>query len=620
MCPECSAEYGDASFRRFHAQTLSCPKDGPVYRFLDSGLKEVSQGRDAVADATSAILSGSRIIVKGWGGMHIVCDPSRLSDMRAWYKRPYKPFALMCADLETVAEFAVLDGPGLKAVNSPARPIALLRKRDDPPAWAKEGLEMASPGLDSVGVYLPYAGIHHLLFRSLREHGPGLRWLVMTSANVPGEPMGLDLEDVAPLKADGYLVHDRRIVARCDDSVVIPDPIPPGVRRSAKGPSGMDAFIIRRSRGMVPIPLAISHERSVLGLGAERNMSTTLTSNGLAYATPYLGTSRVPSALDFASEATAHYRGLFASGKLEAVVVDKHPMYETTRWGRALAKEEGVPLFEVQHHHAHAISLMADAGMDRLTSLVLDGVGWGDDGTPWGAEVLDPGHTDYRRIGHLAPFGLPGGDSAVYHPERIAYWLTRESGHEMALPDAAAAEVLERTRRSSIMTSSMGRLLDALASISLGITWRSYDGEPAMRLEALLGRSKDPATSLYGSMIGADGVVDVRERWGTLISELFGEGAVRTPDPTVRATARTADLVAGLVLAVLDDLVEVGSGSAAGGCLGISGGVAYDLPIVKAFAASCGKRGIVPVLHSKVPCGDGGISIGQAVFGGHMLG
>jgi hydrogenase maturation protein HypF len=328
----------------------------------------------------------------------------------------------------------------------------------------------------------------------------------------------------------------------------------------------------------------------------------------------------VPSALDFAAEATAHYRSLFASGTLEAVVVDKHPAYETTKWGQALAKEEGVPLFEVQHHHAHAVSLMADVGMDRLTSVVLDGVGWGDDGTPWGAEVLDTGHTDYMRLGHLAPFGLPGGDSAVYHPERIAYWLTREAGHEMALPDAAAAEVLERTRRSTVMTSSMGRLLDALASISLGITWRSYDGEPAMRLEALLGRSKDPATSLYGSMIGADGVVDVRERWGALISGMFGEGAVRTPDPAVRATARTADLVAGFVCSVLDDLVEVGSGSAAGGYLGISGGVAYDLPIVKAFAASCGRRGIVPVLHSKVPCGDGGISIGQAVFGGHMLG
>jgi hydrogenase maturation protein HypF len=208
----------------------------------------------------------------------------------------------------------------------------------------------------------------------------------------------------------------------------------------------------------------------------------------------------------------------------------------------------------------------------------------------------------------------------VHHPERIAYWLTRDAGFDMELPGPEAALVLERTRHSSIMTSSMGRLLDALAAISLGITWRTYDGEPAMRLETLLDRSTVPAMSVFPSDIGPNGVVNLRDRWGVLLSELFGGKEITIPDPGSAPASRTADLVAGFVFSVLDDLVEVASGPASGGHIGISGGVAYDLPIVKAFAGSCKRRRLIPVLHSKVPPGDGGISIGQAVAGGYMLG
>lgn len=618
MCPECRAEYSGSDARRFHAQTLSCPRDGPVYRFLGRGLEPRSEGYEAIRDAATFIKDGGKVIVKGWGGMHIVCDPERLEDMRSWYARPYKPFAVMVADAEFASRICDLDRETLSCLVSPMRPIVLARKKADPPEWASKGLDLASPGLGSIGIYLPYAGVHHLLFKAFREVGAPHQWMLMTSANVPGEPMGLELPDVASLGADGYLVHDRAIASRCDDTVLIPNPIPASEHLSSPGPFGTRSFMIRRSRGIVPMPLPSSHDRKVIGMGAERNLTISLATGGRTYTTPYLGNSRVPSVLDQADRSLNMFRALFGPGRCDAVVIDRHPSYTTARLGREIALSEGVPLFEVQHHHAHAASLLLDAGIRQAGVIVLDGVGFGDDGTPWGAEVLEAEGPLCRRLGHLAPFGLPGGDSAVYHPERIAYWLCSEAGRDLNMGDPGTARSLDSLLARSIMTTSMGRLLDALSAIVLGVTWRSYDGEPAMRLESVLSRSRSPSRHLFESDIRGD-VIGITDRWAVLLEALYGEGEVILPSPKDGMKADVPDIVMGFVSSIVDDLVQVCVDGSSLPHVGISGGVAYDLPIVWTFVSSVRGRGRVPVLHSNVPPGDGGISMGQAEIGGLLL-
>ncbi|MBN1389029.1 MAG: carbamoyltransferase HypF [Candidatus Thermoplasmatota archaeon] len=623
LCGDCDREYSDLSFRRFHAQTLSCPVDGPSYRYLNAGGKVLSTGWASFMDCARSISDGKLLVVKGWGGMHIVSDPGRTRELREWYKRPFKPFAIMVKDIRTAGELAHVSDHEKDLLVSPARPIVLLRKRIDVPDIIKEKLDLLSPGLDNIGIYLPYSGIHHLLFKALEDIGSRIGWLVMTSANPPGEPMALELEDATKLKADGYFVHDRSIMARCDDTVLVPFPYDDRIL-SRTGPFGSRSLLIRKSRGMIPDPLDLPHERTLLGVGAERNVSVSISRTGRSFTSPYIGNSRHPSVLGFMEDSARRLMYLFGAEDIEAVVVDEHPRYNTRRWGSEFAEDRGIPLMEVQHHHAHAASLMVDAGIERSTTVVVDGVGYGDDGTPWGGEVIDTNMGSCRRVGHLEPFGLPGGDVSVHHPERIAYWLTREAGHHLELEDHGTMDMLDRTHDKAIRTTSLGRVLDALSSLMLGVTRRTYDGEPAMRVEALLSSSVSPINGPFrqdviGSTIGIVG------RWRTLIEEISRTSPSVIRPGFVAGYQKKADLAMGFVSSIIDDLVRtaVNEGNAYDEngvqLVGLSGGVSYNVPIVKRFVDSCSKLGAMPVLHSRVPPGDGGISVGQVYLGGLML-
>jgi hydrogenase maturation protein HypF len=622
-CKHCTEEYSDESERRFHAQTLSCPNDGPRYRFLDRDL--IQAPGDPFDSAAEKVLDGGIVAVKGWGGMHLVCDPQRLTRFREWYRRPYKPFALMARDISVAEEVAQVRDVERRALLSPARPIVLLRKRDPPPSWASEVMAQASPGLDSIGLYLPYAGVHHLLFKAISDAGSQLPWVLMTSGNPPGDPMALELNDITNLRADGYLVHDRPIAARCDDTVLVPNPLPAGSYTAGKAPFGLRTFPVRRSRGLVPDPLPMPHDRRVLSVGAERNVSVTVSKDGTSFTSQYIGNPSKPLVLEFARETAARMMELFGINGLEAIGADLHPRYITSRWAAELSERYGVPLIKVQHHHAHAASLLVDSGLDAMGAVVVDGVGFGDDGTPWGAEALSVDLGSCRRVGHLEPFGLPGGDSSVLHPERIAFWLTKASGCDMDLGSPEAERVLTAMMGRVEMTTSLGRLLDALSALMLGITWRSYDGEPAMRLEALLARSRKAERELFEAEVH-QGIVPVICRWKALLGEVqtAAGGTVR---PGVRMDpVRAADLCMGFVEAVVEDLVLIAGEGAPilkddgrGRPVGLSGGVAYDLPVVEAFHRACLMHGLVPVLHSRVPPGDGGISVGQAAIAGRRL-
>ncbi|RLF68940.1 MAG: carbamoyltransferase HypF [Thermoplasmata archaeon] len=617
MCSRCQGEYSDQGSRRFHAQTISCPDCGPRYRFLGSDLEVRAEGWDSFLECARSLKGGGRLIVKGWGGMHIICDPANLGSLREWYGRPYKPFALMARDLSFVESAAHLPDSARKALISPARPIVLLKKRDDAPGWVRSAMEMASPGLDSIGIYLPYSGIHHLLFRALGSVGADLPWIVMTSANPPGEPMALDVGEASKLGADGYLVHDRRISARCDDSVLVSDPFGDGVI-AREGPFSIRGFPVRKARGLVPDPLEVPHGRKILSFGAERNVTVTVTREGRAYTSPYVGNTRHPEVVDYTLDSAGRFMYLFGAGDVEAVACDLHPRYETVKIAREMADERSVPLIRIQHHRAHAASLMVGSAVEGMGVIVVDGVGYGDDGLSWGGEIFHASWEDIDRVGHLQYFGLPGGDASVYHPERIAHWLSMEAGSDLDIGDEKVRSILAASHSGAVMTSSMGRLLDALSALLLGVTWRSYDGEPAMRLESLLSRAREPEIELFSLPVrGRE--VDVVGRWRILLEELFVNGSPKIGDRS--GDRRSADLAMGMVRSIISDMVEVGMKGVDDneGKMGISGGVAYDIPILEAFVEEVKARGMTPVLHSRVPPGDGGISVGQAALAGRML-
>ncbi|MFW3146174.1 MAG: carbamoyltransferase HypF [Thermoplasmatota archaeon] len=624
-CGDCSAEYSDISFRRYHAQTLSCPGDGPDYRYLDTRLKEKSRGFEAFLDCARSVINEEFVIIKGWGGMHIVSHPDKLPGLREWYGRKFKPFAMMARDIETARELAFIDEEADKILRSPARPILLLEKNSEAPEWARKGLEHCSPGLGNVGIYLPYSGIHHLLFDALEEEGSDLRWLVMTSANKPGEPMGLELEHVKALGASGYLVHNRRIAARCDDSVLVHVGGIDGsvLRRSA--PFGIKALPIRKSRGLVPDPIPLKHRRAVLSLGAERNVSVSVSRKGRVFTSPYIGNSRHHSVLEYAGESLGRLRYLFGADSPEAVVSDMHPRYNTSRLAAETASELSVPHMKYQHHHAHAASLMVDADLEGLGCVVVDGVGYGTDGMPWGGESIVTSGLEWKRAGCLEAFGLPGGDGSVYHPERIAHWLTLGSGHEFSTGSNGTDTFLRASHERAVMTTSFGRILDALSSLMLGVTWRTYDGEPAIRLEALLSSSRSPHYELFGEG-PKDGMVPVISRWKVMIDHLEDRGVSELRPGVELESSQKADLAMGFTGALIDDLVQCivdadpeHKDPEGRSYIGVSGGVAYNVPLVKRFVSSVIECGAVPVLHSRVPPGDGGISVGQTLLGGLEL-
>ena len=623
-CGICRSEYSDPLRRRFHAQTLSCPDDGPLYRFLDSDLDVISSGYRAIEDLASMIVNGGWGIVKGWGGMHIACGTGYIRKMREWYGRPYKPFALMCRGVDVAIEIVEMDGEMERSLRSGARPILLLDKKRNVKEGVRSIQENASPGLPTVGIFLPYSGVQHLLFRAMERAGDRSGILVMTSANRPNEPMSLGIEKASDLKAPGYLVHDRRISARTDDSVVVPSRWRGDHIIRSPGPFGVEGVPIRKARGLIPDPLPCDHKKNLIALGAERNVTVSLSRSGRIFTSPYLGNARNPDVQDYVLKTVDRLGKLFGGTPPEAVVVDRHPRYATRPIGEELGDKYGVDVLEVQHHHAHAASLIGDAILDRIACLAFDGVGFGDDGTPWGGECIISDTGSYERVDHLEPFGLPGGDASVYHPERIAYWLSEESGFVLDIGDEKTSALLRKTHRSSIMTTSMGRLMDALSALMLGVTWRSYDGEPAMRLERLLGISRSPDTDLFRSASGS-GPVPVRARWKILMDELFGKDPDPGIDPDI-AIRRKADLTMGFLESLVEDMVDSAlraledlDDGKMDPMIGLSGGVAYNTAITGSFVNICRKNGARAVLHSRVPPGDGGVSVGQAIIGGHMI-
>ncbi len=573
MCEKCLREYSDPLDRRFHAQTTSCPDCGPKYRLVGF------DGKDPVVEFARQVDAGKIGAVKSWGGTHVVCVPSRVAHLRERFNRPKKPLAVMVRDMETARKYAAVSAGEERILASPARPIVLLERRG-------KTLEDTAPGLDRIGLYLPYSGLHYIMFCKLKADA-----VIMTSGNTPGEPMAITDEEIAKLNVDIFLLHNRRIISRTDDSVVLPN--------------AGSSFFIRKSRGHVPDPIPILHDRTLVAVGGDMNCTGAISVGGKAIMTQHIGDiSRYETSL-FLEGAIKHLMRLYGIRKPEAVITDMHPRYSSRGVGSRMAKEWDVPVIEIQHHAAHGFGLAAEHGLDRLRVLSCDGTGYGTDGQVWGGEILDMRPGKWERKGHLAYIPLLGGDKAVEDPRRVVFAIAEMLGIDQPYFSGRDRDVLAGMMKKSVETSSMGRVLDAL-SCWLGICdTMTYDGEPAMALERYIRRGR-PRHGFQAAVKGC--IVDTVGLFGQ-VSEIVLPGAGLSE-------GKKADIARSFAEALFAGLVEAADPRDA---LGFTGGVSYNLAINDILSSELGKIGAKLITHSRVPNGDGGLSFGQLAGGGYNV-
>ena len=591
LCRVCTQEYGEPGDRRFHAQTISCFDDGPKYVLYDRKGDVVDEG-DPIARFAQEIDAGRIGVAKSWGGMHIVCKLDVIPRFREWYKRPYKPFAVMVRDLDAARKYADVGEYEENLLTSFQAPITLLQKRR---GQHDDLLDLVSPGLGNIGLYLPYTAIQHILFHYVKSDA-----LVMTSANLPDEPMLIRNEDAFSLGLDVYLLHSRRIVSRVDDSVLVP--------------FEERKLFIRKSRGYVPNLLNVFHDRNILSVGAEENVTASISKDGKVVTSQYIGNTTRYEVQNFMRDSVDRLLNLFGIKELDAVAIDLHPQYSTRRLGEELAERFGVESIEVQHHWAHASSLMVDNDYEEpLIALSVDGAGYGSDGRIWGGEILYSALGSFKRLGHLEYLPLIGGDLAAKEPKRILFAIFDHLGLEKDYFSEQESDVFAKAIERSPRSCSLGRVLDALSAY-LGICDRmTYDGEPAIKLERYLDQGQplyDFKTEVTGSDPATIRTLPLFEQMDSIASgrELSESGK--------------ADISRSFIQELISKMVDVCIRQAEENdtrTIGLTGGVSYSLPIVRIIRDMLRESDMGLLLHNSVPNGDGGISVGQNAIAGRLL-
>ena len=570
LCPACAGDYADPANRRFHAEPIACPACGP-------------QLSHAIADIAAALIAGRIVALKGIGGFHLMCDArneAAVASLRSRKAREAKPFAVMVR-AEALDEIACPNAAERALLASTAGPIVVMEARAGALAAS------VSPGLRRLGIVLPYAPVHHLLFDAL----PDGFALVATSANPGGEPLVIDDDDARRRLAgiaDLIVTHDRPIATRLDDSVL-------------QVIGGAPAFL-RRARGFVPDPIDLGAEGPcVLAAGAHLKNTICITRGREAFVSQHIGDLDTAETLRFYRETMAHLLDVL-DVKPEVVACDLHPDYHSTRFAESL----GLPLLRVQHHAAHIAAIGAEHGITGpLVGAALDGVGLGTDGTAWGGELLRLEGAGFTRLGHLAPLALPGGDRAAREPWRMALAaLARlEQLDDRRFGDHPLAGPLAARLQAGVdmpMTSSMGRLFDAAAGL-LGVRLaQDYEGQAAMELEALV---HSPHTMSNGWNLD-NGVLDFLPLLGALA------------EPGLDAT-EGAGLFHGTLIAGLTDWIC--AAAPAGSAIALGGGCLMNKVLAEGLAEALRTRGLNPLLARAVPANDGGLSLGQAAMAQAML-
>jgi len=595
MCDYCAREYRDPSNRRFHAQTVACPKCGPK-AYLTSNRGEPIKCKDPIREAGKLLEQGYIVAIKGNGGFHVATATTKadpLAKLRRAKHRKQKPFAIMAPDLETVRSFAEVNRWEAELLTSYRKPILLLKKRGD-----YYLSELVSPQLHTVGVMLPYTGLHAMLFDDVEEPT-----FVMTSANPPSEPIVTDNDEALKKlgsTVDYFLLHNRTIAQRCDDSVV---------RFHKKDPC-----LIRRSRGYAPEPIRMKFvsDRCVLAVGGELNVTSCILTGNRAFISQHIGDVENLETLRFMKNSIRHLTKL-TNSRVEVVACDLHPKFTTTKLAQELGSKLECPVVQVQHHHAHTAALMAEWNVEEIVGAACDGFGYGSDGTAWGGEILYCNREGFRRLGHLDVQPMVGGDLATYHPLRMAAgilhrnmdvteWLMSHINH---LPHGKReAEVIlkQLNKESTPETTSCGRVLDAISAI-LGICYeRTYEGEPAMKLESAALKGKD--------------VLNLAPRYsGKVLDTTFLVHEIFTKKDSFSAAdlacSAQSYLARGLAQLAIEEAEQLQVKH-----IGFTGGVAYNEQVTSTIRKTVERQGFDFLVHHKIPAGDGGTSFGQAIVAG----
>jgi hydrogenase maturation protein HypF len=582
MCTDCAREYSDPADRRFHAQPVACAVCGPRVWLEPSG---------GIAEAAQMLRDGKVLAIKGLGGFHLACDALNtraVALLRTRKQRPSKPFALM-ATPEMIRRFGHLSEADAALLNDPAAPIVLIEAAKMP-----EGI---APGMTALGWMLPYTPLHHLLLDAFQ--GP----LVMTSGNLSGEPQVIGNDEAREKLAgfaDAFVMHDRDIARRLDDSVERADP--PMVLRRARG----------RVPGTLPLPPGFEDAPQVVAYGGQMKSAICLVKNGQALLSHHLGELDEALTYDAFLQADADYAALFDHAP-RVVAVDAHPDFRATRHGEDRASAEGLALVAVQHHHAHLASCIAENAWpldgDKVAGIILDGLGLGPDGTVWGGEVLVGDYHGFERRAWLQPAPLIGGDRAQAEPWRNALVRLDAAG----LPDwadrlfAQAPRDLARQAAAkginAPFSSSAGRLFDAVAAV-LGICplGQNFEGEAAMRLEAMAIRADDQALAAYHGFSRTGGVIDPTPLW-PLIRDDLANGE----DPAVIAWRFHAALARSFADAAID-VIRAGEATA----IALSGGCFQNALLLRLTLEAL--DGLPVLTHRRTPSNDGGLALGQAVI------
>jgi hydrogenase maturation protein HypF len=580
LCCECEHDYSDVNNRRFHAQTISCSSCGPNYSLYNDEKRKIST-ENPIKEFSQRIDEGFIGVIKSWGGMHLCCRLDEINRFRRWYHRPQKPFAIMVRSINYISDYATISDQEKKLLTSKARPIVLVKKQN---------LEEISPGLNSVGLFLPYSAVHHILFSYLHTDA-----VIMTSANIPGEPMIIKNNEVFTLNADYYLLHNRDIPNRTDDTVL----------KTWKN----HTFFLRKSRGYIPDSIDVDYNSQIISVGAGQNVYGALSSNKKLFLTPYLGDDSSYETLEFLKKTLLHFVDLLIDNEsIDAVVMDKHPSYQTRKIAYYFSEKYDTDLFEVQHHWAHAASLLVDNQVDEGVVLTLDGVGYGEDGTMWGGEILQVDFESYKRVGHLKSIRLLGGDKATQDPRRLVYAIFKSFGEELFFNNIQSS-IFNKIIDSAPLSSSMGRILDALACYLDICCKRTYDGEPAMKLERYLERGKPSYTFDVSIKNGVIDTIDLFRQLHELNFVPYDE-------------KQRADIIFSFVQSIIKGMGKIAIEYADRHQIkniGLTGGVSYNLPITDMVYNEINKAGFSFLVHNRIPNGDGGIAIGQNVIGNYLL-
>ncbi len=597
MCSDCANEFTDPENRRFHAQTIACSKCGPKI-FLASNKGILIESEDPIRQTGRLLEEGYIVAIKGNGGFHIATATTieePIARLRSDKHRNQKPFAIMSPKIETVRSFAEVNRFEEELLSSYRKPIILLNKKDN---YYLSNL--ISPELHTIGVMLPYTGLHVMLFDLVNEPA-----FVMTSANPPNEPIVTENDQaIAKLgsKVDYFLFHNRPIAQRCDDSVV--------------RFNGNNLSLIRRSRGYAPEPIDVEFtaNRCVLAVGGELNVTSCILIKNNAFISQHIGDVENLENLSFLKDSIKHLTKLI-NCEVDIVACDLHPKFTTTRLAQNIGKKMEVPVVMVQHHHAHAAALMAEWNLPEIVAITCDGFGYGSDGLAWGGEILHTYMEGYKRVAHLEKQPMVGGDLATYNPLRmvagilhkktdISEWLLSKS-HHFHYGRKEVNLIMKQLERGGIQkTTSCGRVLDSISAM-LGICYnRTYEGEPAMKLEskALEGRDR---MKLYPKI--ERNVLDTT----FLVQEIFANrNKFSVADLAYSAQSYLAKGLSQLAVEQANQLKVKN--------VGFTGGVAYNSYITNSIKKNIKKEGLRFFVHKKIPTGDGGTSFGQAIVANHQ--